>query len=85
MTYLKDLKLCVDCQFFDTPDKCLHKLSAYIEPVHGSTRFMYAMTMRGDPDLCGREATHFIHASDAHAERVKRAAEMEEAMRDSPI
>ena len=85
MTHFKDLKLCIDCQFFDTPDKCLHSLSSYIEPVHGTKRFMYAMTMRGDADLCGKEATYFINAQEAHAERVKRAAEMEEAMRDSPI
>ena len=85
MTYLKDLKLCVHCQFFDSPDKCLHFKSAYIEPVHGSKKFMYAITMRGDSELCGSDAVFFVNAVDAHAERIKRSQEMEEAMRDSPF
>jgi hypothetical protein len=85
MQTLKHIKLCIHCQFFDSPDKCLHSKSAYIEPVHGSSKFMYALTMRGDDELCGADAKLFINAMDAHAERIKRANEMEEAMRDKPI
>ena len=85
MQSLKHIKLCTHCQFFDTPDKCLHTKSAYIEPVHGSSKFMYCLTMRGDDELCGADAKLFVSEAEAHAERVKRAAEMEEAMRDSPF
>lgn len=85
MSNLKHLKLCVDCQFFDKPDKCLHSQAAYIEPVHGTTRFMYAISMRSEPDQCGKDAKLFVNAADAHAERIKRANELEEAMRDCPF
>jgi hypothetical protein len=50
MTYLKDIKLCVDCVFFGTPhgqrDRCLNPSVTHLDLVHGTEIYPLAFVQR---------------------------------------
>ena len=62
MTYLKDIKLCIDCQFFGTPagqrDRCIHPKTTLIHPVHGEEIYPLAFSERTgfSKTSCGNKA-----------------------------
>lgn len=90
MAYLKDIKLCINCEFFGTPqgqrDRCLQPSRTMIHPVNGEELYPLAFTERTglSDDSCGSKAKYFILNYDAAVEREKRRQEFEEAMRDAP-
>lgn len=90
MAYLKDIKLCINCQFYGTPhgqrDRCINPELTEISLVTGAEDYPYCFSQRqsyrtGD---CGSDGKFFVLNSDAQAEREKRRQEFEEAMRDAP-
>lgn len=86
MTYLKDIKLCIDCEFFGTPhgqrDRCLHPSRTMIHPVNGEELYPLAFSERTgiSEHNCGDKAKYFILNYDA----AQRRKEFEEASRDAP-
>ena len=91
MTYLKDIKLCIDCAFFGTPqgqrDRCLNPKLTMINPVDGAEVYPLAFSERtGLTDAsCGSKARYFVLNEDQLIEQEKRRQEFEEAMRDCPF
>ena len=91
MTYLKDIKLCIDCAFFGTPqgqrDRCLHPQLTMINPVDGAEVYPLAFSERtGLTDAsCGSKARFFVLNEEMSIEREKKRQEFEEAMRDCPF
>ena len=91
MTYLKDIKLCVDCDFYGTPqgqrDRCLHPSVTIISLVTGQEDYPYCFAQRQStlPTHCGAEARYFILNQEALADRIQRRKEFEEASRDAPF
>lgn len=90
MTYLKDIKLCVDCFFYGTPhnqrDRCLHPKLTTVNLVTGNAEFPYCYAERRTqlPDRCGDKATLFVLNSEAERSRLERLKELEEVMREAP-
>ena len=90
MTYLKDIKLCVNCRFYGTPrgerDRCLNPIRTTINPVHGDETYPLCISERTGlgQQSCGDKAKYFMLDEDAHKDRLQRLAEFEEAMRDAP-
>lgn len=84
MTYIKDIKVCIDCFHFSKPDKCTHPESSHINPVNGDRKYFYAITMRSS-DMCGTEAKLFELSEVKQAENDIRRREFEEACRDAPF
>lgn len=90
MTYLKDIKLCVDCFFYGTPhnqrDRCLHPKLTTVNLVTGNAEFPYCYAERSTqlPNRCGDKATLFVLNNEAEMERLERLKELEEAMREAP-
>ena len=91
MTYLKDIKLCIDCAFFGTPqgerDRCLNPKVTGINLVDGSEVYPLAFVQRtshSEKD-CGDKGRHWIHNEESSIAREKRRQEFEEAMRDCPF
>jgi hypothetical protein len=91
MAYLKDIKLCIDCAFFGTPqgqrDRCLNPKLTMINPVHGEEVYPLAFSERTglSSNSCGSKAQHFALNEDAAADRAKKAKELDEVMRDCPF
>lgn len=91
MTYLKDIKLCIDCTFFGTPqghrDRCLNPKLTMINPVDGAEVYPLAFSERtGLTDAsCGSKAQFFVLNEDKAIEQEKKRQEFEEAMRDAPF
>jgi hypothetical protein len=87
MTYLKDIKLCVDCAFYGNPhgqrDRCVHPSVTTISLVTGKEDYPYAFAQRssGLEQNCGQQAKLFV----LNEEAALRRAEHEEAMRDAPF
>lgn len=90
MTYIKDIKLCVDCAFYGNHvgqrDKCIHPKLTTIDLVTGGQNYSYCYAERRTnlPDHCGEQARFFVLNADAEQDRLQRLAELEEAMRDAP-
>jgi hypothetical protein len=90
MTYLKDIKVCVDCTFFGTPhgqrDRCIHPKLTTVDLVTGNAEFPYCHAERRTqlPDHCGDKATLFVLNREAESDRLERLKELEEAMREAP-
>ena len=90
MTYLKDIKVCVDCTFFGTPhgqrDRCIHPKLTTVDLVTGNAEFPYCHAERRTqlPNHCGDKATLFVLNSKAESDRLERLKELEEAMREAP-
>jgi hypothetical protein len=91
MTYLKDIKLCVDCVFFGTPqnerDRCLNPTVTGINKVDGSEMYPLAFSQRtshSEKD-CGDKGKYWIHSEESSVAREKARQEFEEAMRDCPF
>lgn len=90
MTYLKDIKLCVDCSFYGTPhnqrDRCINPKLTSIDLVTGKEEYPYCYAERRTnlPDRCGEKALYFVKDIDALRDRLQRNAELEEAMREAP-
>jgi hypothetical protein len=90
MTYLKDIKVCVDCTFFGTPhgqrDRCIHPKLTTVDLVTGNAEFPYCYAERRTqlPDRCGDKATLFVLNSEAERSRLERLKELEEVMREAP-
>ena len=90
MTYLKDIKVCVDCTFFGTPhgqrDRCIHPKLTTVDLVTGNAEFPYCHAERRTqlPNHCGDKATLFVLNSEAESDRLERLKELEEAMREAP-
>ena len=91
MTYLKDIKLCVDCIFYGTPqgqrDRCLNPKLTMINPVNGEEVYPLAFSERtGLTDAsCGSKAIYFVLNADNQIAKEKARLEFAEAMRDSPF
>ena len=91
MTYLKDIKLCIDCTFFGTPqgqrDRCLNPKLTAINLVTGAEEYPYCFAQRQvtGENFCGQEAKFFVLNEDQLIEQEKRRQEFEEAMRDCPF
>jgi hypothetical protein len=90
MTYLKDIKVCVDCVFYGTPvgqrDRCIHPKLTFVDLVTGNAEFPYCHAERRTqlPDRCGEKATLFFLNKEAEADRLGRLKELEEVMREAP-
>ncbi len=90
MTYLKDIKVCVDCTFYGTPhgqrDRCIHPKLTTVDLVTGNAEFPYCHAERRTqlPDHCGDKATLFVLNREAESDRLERLKELEEAMREAP-
>lgn len=91
MAYLKDVKLCIDCQFYGTPqgqrDRCLHPNLTGMSPVDGTETYPYCFAQRQSHVVghCGYKAVFFVLNEEATLERDKKRQEFEEACRDSPL
>lgn len=87
MTYLKDIKVCVDCAFYGNPhgqrDRCIHPSVTMISLVTGKEDYPYAFAQRssGLEKNCGEQARFFS----PNEEAIQRRKEFEEACRDSPF
>ena len=90
MAYLKDIKLCIDCEFFGTPhgqrDRCLNPKLTVFNPVDGKEEYplCYSERTSWNERSCGNKAQYFILNYEAAIEQEKRRQEFEEAMRDAP-
>lgn len=90
MAYLKDIKLCINCQFYGTPhgqrDRCINPQTTIINPVDGKEVYPLCISERTglSEKSCGDKAKYFFLNIDAEADREKRRQEFEEAMRDAP-
>lgn len=90
MTYLKDIKLCVDCSFYGTPhnqrDRCINPKLTSIDLVTGKEEYPYCYSERRTqlPNHCGEKAIFFHADVDAERSRMERLNELEEAMREAP-
>ena len=90
MTYLKDIKLCVNCTFYGTPhnhrDRCINPVRTVIDPVHGHETYPLCISERTSMSQlgCGNKGQYFMLDEDAHKDRLQRLAELEEIMRDAP-
>ena len=90
MTYLKDIKLCVDCSFYGTPhnqrDRCINPKLTSIDLVTGKEEYPYCYSERRTqlPNHCGEKATLFDLNSEAERNRLERLKELEEVMREAP-
>ena len=90
MTYLKDIKVCVDCTFYGTPhgqrDRCIHPKLTHVDLVTGNAEFPYCHAERRTqlPDHCGEKATLFVLNTEAESDRLERLKRFEEAMREAP-
>jgi len=90
MTYLKDIKLCVDCFFYGTPhgqrDRCVHPKLTTVDLVTGNAEFPYCYAERRTtlPNHCGEKATLFFLNREAESDRLGRLKELEEVMREAP-
>lgn len=90
MTYLKDIKLCVDCSFYGTPhnqrDRCINPKLTSIDLVTGKEEYPYCYSERRTqlPNHCGEKAIFFHADVDAERTRMERLNELEEAMREAP-
>lgn len=91
MTYLKDIKLCIDCTFFGTPhgqkDRCINPKFTGISMVTGQEDYPYCFAQRSSFKTadCGPDARFFVLNEDRQIEQEKRRKEFEEAMRDCPF
>ena len=87
MTYLKDIKVCVDCTFYGTPhgqrDRCLHPTMTKIDLVTGKEEYPYCYAQRqiDHKDYCGHQGRFFA----LNEEAALRRKEFEEACRDAPF
>ncbi len=91
MTYLKDIKLCVDCYFYGNEhgqkDRCINPVTTQVSLVTGKEEFPYCFAQRQsfrDGD-CGPKAIYFVLHTENQISREKARQEFEEAMRDSPF
>ena len=91
MAYLKDVKLCIDCNFYGTPhgqrDRCINPKVTIVSLVTGEEDFPYCFAERqGESENhCGSQARFFVLNTEAAAEREIRRQQFEEAMRDAPF
>ena len=91
MTYLKDIKLCIDCQFYGNQhgekDRCINPRFTKIDLVTGEEEYPYAYTQRKmDYDgYCTPKGLFFVLNADALRDRLQRLAEFEEVMKDAPF
>jgi len=91
MTYLKDIKLCIDCTFFGTShgqkDRCINPKFTGISMVTGQEDYPYCFAQRSSFRTadCGPDARFFVLNEEMSIEREKRRQEFEEAMRDCPF
>ena len=91
MAYLKDIKLCVDCEFYGTPhghrDRCLNPKLTVINPVDGKEEYplCYSERTSWNPKSCGNDGQFYILNYDAQMEREQRRKEFEEASKDAPF
>jgi hypothetical protein len=91
MTYLKDIKLCIDCAFYGNHsgqrDRCINPAATMINPVNGEETYPLCISQRTgiSNKSCGSEAQFFILNKDALADRLQRRTEFEEACRDAPF
>jgi hypothetical protein len=90
MTYLKDIKLCVNCTFYGTPqgqrDRCINPSRTVIDPVKGGEIYPLCISERTSISAqgCGNKAQYFVLDTDAEQDRLQRLAELDEVMRDAP-
>lgn len=91
MTYLKDIKLCVDCVFFGTPhnlrDRCINPKLTTVNLVDGTEDYPYCFAQRRSYQEanCGSEGRFWVLNEDTQIAREKARQEFEEAMRDCPF
>jgi hypothetical protein len=91
MTYLKDIKLCVECAFYGNHqgqrDRCVHPALTTTSLVTGAEDYPYCFAQRQSPlaDHCGARGAYWVLHEESAAEREKKRQEFEEAMRDSPF
>jgi hypothetical protein len=91
MTYLKDIKLCVDCAFYGNQhgqrDRCINPEVTEVSMVTGKEDYPYCFAQRQSYRLgdCGQSARFFVLNEDRQIEQEKRRQEFEEAMRDCPF
>lgn len=91
MTYLKDIKLCVDCTFFGTPqgqrDRCLNPKLTTVNLVDGGEEYPYCYAQRRGyhETHCGSVGRYWVLDEDSAAEQERKRQEFEEAMRDAPF
>ena len=91
MTYLKDIKLCVDCTFFGTPhnlrDRCINPKLTTVNLVDGTEDYPYCFAQRRSyyESHCGAGGRFWVLNEDTQIAREKRRQEFEEAMRDAPF
>ena len=91
MTYIKDIKLCVDCFFYcnehGQKDRCINPVTTERSLVTGKEEFPYCFAQRQSKrDIdCGANAQWFVLVEETQIAREKARLEFEEAMRDSPF
>ena len=91
MTYLKDIKLCVECRFYGNhvgqKDRCVHPAVTTTSLVTGAEDYPYCFSQRQSrvEEHCGAAGIYWVLHEDSAAEREKKRQEFEEAMRDAPF
>ena len=91
MTYLKDIKLCVECKFYGNhvgqKDRCVHPALTTTSLVTGAEDYPYCFAQRQsrDGNHCGYAARYWVLDEDSAAEQERKRQEFEEAMRDAPF
>ena len=91
MTYLKDIKLCVDCTFFGTPhgqrDRCLNPKLTTVNLVDGTEDYPYCFAQRRSysETLCATVGRFWVLNEDTQIAKEKRSQEFEEEMLDCPF
>ena len=91
MTYLKDIKLCINCQFYGNQhgqkDRCINPKVTVIDLVDGKEEYPYCYAQRKvtwEGKTCGEKGDFYVPSEDAVAQEMRRQ-EFEEAMRDAPF
>jgi hypothetical protein len=91
MTYLKDIKLCVECKFYGNHvgqrDRCVHPAVTSTSLVTGAEDYPYCFVQRqsGLEYHCGAVGRYWVLHEESAAVREKKRQEFEEAMRDAPF
>jgi hypothetical protein len=91
MTYLKDIKLCVDCAFYGNShgqkDRCINPEVTEISRVTGKEDYPYCFAQRQSYRLndCGESARFFVLNEEMSIDRARKQKELDEVMRDCPF
>jgi hypothetical protein len=91
MTYLKDIKLCVECNSYGNHygqrDRCVHPAVTTTSLVTGTEDYPWCFSQRNSmlESHCGSVGRYWTLHEDSAIHREKKRQEFEEAMRDCPF